>query len=303
MQVVALPYCDLVLISTNAITAILFNTFLSIKFLGEKFIWQFDVPAFTLMGAGGVIIVLMASADDKKYTADEIKGLLTTAESLVCTFCGLIFLIGTLIYLRIFLKQIAKFETDIENWVKEQQSIQKTGNSKSTARNSTIVADDEASLDNQSVHTDIETETISNQLLGKELPRQIPRVLIQILCIFPRTLVNEVSPRSECIRKSARMPMLFLLVCSGLLGGYSVTLFKLLGELFVGKAYKTNVFLTFALLAVGLLANLLQLLFLNISMRYYDQLDVVPIFMTSYLVFSIGCGLVFLDESAGYTGL
>ena len=83
------------------------------------------------------------------------------------------------------------------------------------------------------------------------------------------------------------MPMLFLLVCSGLLGGYSVTLFKLLGELFVGKAYKTNVFLTFALLAVGLLANLLQLLFLNISMRYYDQLDVVPIFMTSYLVFSI----------------
>ena len=35
MQVVVLPYADLVLISTNAITAIIFNTFLSIKYLGE----------------------------------------------------------------------------------------------------------------------------------------------------------------------------------------------------------------------------------------------------------------------------
>lgn len=61
---VALPYADLILISTNAITAILFNTFLSIKFLGEKFIWRYDVPAFSLMAIGGMLIVLMASTTE-----------------------------------------------------------------------------------------------------------------------------------------------------------------------------------------------------------------------------------------------
>ena len=44
-----------------------------------------------------------------------------------------------------------------------------------------------------------------------------------------------------------------------------------------------------------------MLVFLNISMKYYDQLDVIPIFMTANLVFGIVCGMVFLDEYAMYT--
>ncbi len=56
-----LPFADLVLISSNGITAITFNTFLSIKFLGEKFIWRYDVPAFAFMGFGAITIVLLAS--------------------------------------------------------------------------------------------------------------------------------------------------------------------------------------------------------------------------------------------------
>ena len=66
----ALPFADLVLISTNSISAIIFNTFLSIKYLGEKFIWKYDVPAFSFMGAGGILIVLMAKTDDRKYSPE-----------------------------------------------------------------------------------------------------------------------------------------------------------------------------------------------------------------------------------------
>ena len=78
MQVVVLPYADLVLISTNAITAIIFNTFLSIKYLGEQFVWKYDVPALSLMSIGGLIIVLLANSDDKKLKPDDIRHLLTT---------------------------------------------------------------------------------------------------------------------------------------------------------------------------------------------------------------------------------
>ena len=97
--------------------------------------------------------------------------------------------------------------------------------------------------------------------------------------------------------------MLSLLLCTGLLGGYSLTLFKLLGELVVDKAYNSDLWLCLLILTLGLTANLLQLLFLNISMKYYDQLDVVPIFMTSYLVFGIFCGMIFLAEYTAYSKL
>ena len=103
MQVVALPYADLVLISTNAITAIVFNTFLSIKYLGEQFIWRYDVPAFSLMGIGAVVIVLMASTTEKRFNPDEIKALLTSPPSLVCSAIGGTFMFGTLVYMNIFL--------------------------------------------------------------------------------------------------------------------------------------------------------------------------------------------------------
>ena len=116
-QIIALPFCDLVLISTNSITAILFNTFLSIRYLGEKFVPKYDVPSFTLMGAGGLTIVLLASHDDKKFTPREIKGQLTTVLSISCTASGFLCLLCTLLYLRGFLKQIKKFELDMKNWV------------------------------------------------------------------------------------------------------------------------------------------------------------------------------------------
>ena len=60
-----LPYADLVLISTNSISAIVFNTFLSIKCLGEKFITKYDLPAFIFMGIGAVTIVTLASTTEK----------------------------------------------------------------------------------------------------------------------------------------------------------------------------------------------------------------------------------------------
>ena len=103
LQFLALPFADLVLISTNSIAAIIFNTFLSIRYLEEKFIWKYDVPAFSFMGLGGVVIVMMAKTDDRKYSPEQIKQLLTMPGSVTCTIVGLISLVLTLIYLRVFL--------------------------------------------------------------------------------------------------------------------------------------------------------------------------------------------------------
>ena len=103
MQVVVLPYADLVLISTNAIAAILFNTFLSVKFLGEKFVWKYDVPAYTLMSLGAIVIVLQASSTEKQFGPDEMKVLLMSLPPMIATATGGTGCVFTLMYMRVFL--------------------------------------------------------------------------------------------------------------------------------------------------------------------------------------------------------
>ena len=69
---------SLVLISTNSISAIAFNTFLSVKYLGEKMNWKYDLPAFTLMGIGGFTVVMLAKTSDETFSREYIIELLTS---------------------------------------------------------------------------------------------------------------------------------------------------------------------------------------------------------------------------------
>lgn len=59
-----------------------------------------------------------------------------------------------------------------------------------------------------------------------------------------------------------------------------------------------------SLLLVLLLASgSLQLHVLNLSMRYYDQMEAVPIYQTCLMIMWILSGLIMLNERQFYTGL
>ena len=103
---VVLPFADLVLISTNSITAIAYNTFLSIKCIGEKFIWKYDLPAFMIMGAGAITIVMLASTTEKVFTAEKILNLLFSSNSFYFSLGSAVFLTVTITYIKIFKGQI-----------------------------------------------------------------------------------------------------------------------------------------------------------------------------------------------------
>ena len=93
--------------------------------------------------------------------------------------------------------------------------------------------------------------------MGVEVAPQVPRLLIRVLTLFPKELILEISPQSKVIRKTAKLPMLCLLVCTGLLGGYSTVLFKFFTELLIeGKSIKVAA-MSFTILAGALFANLL----------------------------------------------
>ena len=70
---------------------------------------------------------------------------------------------------------------------------------------------------------------------NEEVATQPPRVLIQILCIFPENMIDEVSSRSATLRKTVRVPLVMILISCGLVGGYFNVLVKCTGELITGE--------------------------------------------------------------------
>ena len=59
--------------------------------------------------------------------------------------------------------------------------------------------------------------------------------------------------------------------------------------------------MSFRMFIAAMVFNLFQLWFINAAMKYYDQIDVIPIFMTSLLVFNIVEGMILLDEVSLYS--
>ena len=76
LNLIALPFCDLVLISTTVGIAILFNNVVAMWWLGEKIVYKYDIPAFILIVAGSTAIVLLSVDGDETYTPQDIKELL-----------------------------------------------------------------------------------------------------------------------------------------------------------------------------------------------------------------------------------
>ena len=76
LNLVALPFCDLVLFSTTVGISIVFNNAIAMWWLGEKLIWKYDVPAFILVVGGSTAIVLLSIEDDEDYTPARIKALI-----------------------------------------------------------------------------------------------------------------------------------------------------------------------------------------------------------------------------------
>ena len=73
LNLVALPFCGLILFSTTVGIGIVFNNIAAILFLKEKIIWKYDLPAFILIVGGSSAIVLLSAEEELDYTSEEIE--------------------------------------------------------------------------------------------------------------------------------------------------------------------------------------------------------------------------------------
>lgn len=97
IHVAALPFCDLVVLSTNSSIGILMNNILSVMFLNERVVWSYDIIAISLIISGCLTIVLLSNYDTTTYTPDDIKDLIFSVHTTVFMIILFIFITVTLI--------------------------------------------------------------------------------------------------------------------------------------------------------------------------------------------------------------
>ena len=57
---IVMPFCPLVLLATNGATAIVMSALLAVWFLNERIVLAYDLPAFVLISAGTITMVMVS---------------------------------------------------------------------------------------------------------------------------------------------------------------------------------------------------------------------------------------------------
>ena len=120
LNLVALPFCGLVLFSTTVGISIVFNNAIAIWYLGEKIIWKYDAPAFLLVVGGSTAIVLLSAENDESYTPARVKELIESLGTLIFVVISVVLLFLALFSLRLLIAAAKDFEEDVHTWVQFQ---------------------------------------------------------------------------------------------------------------------------------------------------------------------------------------
>ena len=95
--------------------------------------------------------------------------------------------------------------------------------------------------------------------------------------------------------------MVLLLVSSAVQSGISVVFMKLVMEIVEASAFLSNWLLVVFICSACALSMVYQMHFLNQAMKYYDQLEVIPIYQTAIMLMWIGAGMIILSEHRFYS--
>ena len=123
------------------------------------------------------------------------------------------------------------------------------------------------------------------------------RVLIEILNELPEEVLELVSPSSVTLKRYIKVPMLLLLINASTQSGLGTVFMKLIGELIVSGDAKNYITMLLILVICMVLATLSQGHSINLAIKHFDQLEVMPIFMVTVMCLWMFSGMWILQES------
>lgn len=118
--------------------------------------------------------------------------------------------------------------------------------------------------------------------------------LIEVLNELTEAQVRVISPDSKMLKKLLKVPMVLLVLASATVSGLSVVMLKLFGELIQSRDWQSYYGLMICMLCTLVVCGGYQLHLVNQAMKYYDQMEAVPVYQTSLMIMWILSGLVIL---------
>ena len=112
----------------------------------------------------------------------------------------------------------------------------------------------------------------------------------------PAEVILKMSHDSQHLKNNLKVPMVLLCWGSGLSGGCSLSLLKCCGTIAYGSEASGNPFLALGLGIAGVGSALIQTYLLNLGMKYFNNIDVMPIYHSMILMHMMLSGLILLDE-------
>ena len=87
----------------------------------------------------------------------------------------------------------------------------------------------------------------------------------------------------------------------GSLVASNIIFLKCFGEILKAGEYQEMKGLVIACLTLGILGGLMFIFTLNVAMRYYDNIDVIPVFQSFILLMTLSSGWIVFNEVQFYT--
>ena len=122
-DIVTAPFVDIVLLTANSGTAIVVQVLFAIFFLKEALICKYDIPGLALILLGSGCIIASANFATVVYTNELFRELLESLKSISYFTTVLIVVVMTLCLHRWILTSTARFERDVDNWLKRDSGI------------------------------------------------------------------------------------------------------------------------------------------------------------------------------------
>lgn len=110
-----------------------------------------------------------------------------------------------------------------------------------------------------------------------------------------------MSSRSTNVKRFLKLPMLYMLFLAGLQSGLSVVFLKLTGELIQQGQGSSHILMLLTLLFLMAMSAVSQTHSLNMAMKEYDQLEVMPIFQAMIMMMWMMGGMIVLNETLYYS--
>lgn len=127
------------------------------------------------------------------------------------------------------------------------------------------------------------------------------RALIDVLYGLPKQSVKMVSPRSTRLKIWVKLPMILYVTTAAMVSSLSELFVKIVGAIIIDAEEFTDLFWLLVFVPMLVTTATVTMIYVNYGIKYYDQIEVMPIYQTSLLLHNILVGLLCLNEIKFYT--